>query len=73
MLVSAIKRSFVVFITVFITITGVGDLQAQVLMTSARQMAEGSLKLLMYYGGVAGQDVDFTLNGPGTASTSLSP
>lgn len=46
-----------------------GKARADVLMTSARQMQEGSLKLLVFHQGMEDQDLNFKIAGPGISST----
>ena len=45
-----------------------GAAGAQTLGTSSRQMSAGSLKALVYYQGVNGQDLTFSVTGDGTCS-----
>ncbi|OGS04973.1 MAG: hypothetical protein A3G41_00745 [Elusimicrobia bacterium RIFCSPLOWO2_12_FULL_59_9] len=60
-------RRLIVILPLFSGAFWTKDARAQALMTSARQMPEGSSKLIVYYQGSAGQDLNFALNGSGSA------
>lgn len=46
-----------------------GQARADVLMTSARQMQEGSLKILIFHQSMEDQELNFRIGGPGVSST----